>query len=157
MFTCRSLDEGGTRLGPCDIAVATPQHVTPASPQVPPTFRGVPRLRHEGDGCASPPAHIHQVRAGASLRGVNVGFSRMPFRHARHTRTVWQYRHAMALSGPLPPAPTPPGAGCPQLRSPAATEPRSRSLTSTRSTSASRRTGGVTHVESSQVCEDGAE
>src|SRR5215207_8107677 len=25
----------------------------------------------------------------------------MPFRHARHTRVVWQYRHAMALSGPL--------------------------------------------------------
>ena len=33
VFTCRSLGEGGTRLGPCDIAVATPQHVTPASPQ----------------------------------------------------------------------------------------------------------------------------
>ena len=25
----------------------------------------------------------------------------MPFRHARHTRAVWQYRHAMALTGPL--------------------------------------------------------
>ena len=25
----------------------------------------------------------------------------MPFRHARHTRAVWQYRHVMALSGPL--------------------------------------------------------
>ena len=25
----------------------------------------------------------------------------MPFRLARRTRTVWQYRHAMALSGPL--------------------------------------------------------
>lgn len=25
----------------------------------------------------------------------------MPFRHARHTRAVWQCRHAMALSGPL--------------------------------------------------------
>ena len=33
VFTCRSLDGGGTRLDPCDIAVATPQHVTPASPQ----------------------------------------------------------------------------------------------------------------------------
>ena len=115
-------------------------------PSVPPTFRGVPRLRDEGDGCASPPAQIHQVRAGASLRGVNVGSSRMPFRHARHTRAVWQYRHAMALSGLLPPIPAPPGTGCPQLHRPAATEPRSRSLTSTRSTSASRRTGGKTHV-----------
>ena len=116
----------------------------PGLPSVPPTCRGVPRLRDEEDGCASPPAQIRQVRAGASLRGVDVGFSRMPFRHARHTRAVRQYRHAMALSGLLPPAPAPPGAGCPQLRSPAATEPRSRSLTSTRSTSASRRTGGKT-------------
>ena len=33
VFTCRSLDGGGTRLGPCDIAVATPQHATTASPQ----------------------------------------------------------------------------------------------------------------------------
>jgi len=33
VFTCRSLGGGGIRLGPCDIAVATPQHVTPASPQ----------------------------------------------------------------------------------------------------------------------------
>ena len=40
VFTCRSLDGGGTRLGPCDIAVATPQHVTTASPSVPPTCPG---------------------------------------------------------------------------------------------------------------------
>ena len=32
MFTYRSLDGGGTRLSPCDIAVATPQHLTTASP-----------------------------------------------------------------------------------------------------------------------------
>jgi hypothetical protein len=25
----------------------------------------------------------------------------MPFRHARHTRVVWQYRHVVASSGPL--------------------------------------------------------
>jgi len=37
--------------------------------------------------------------------------------------------------------------GCPQLRGPAATEPRCRSLTSTQSTSASRRTGEVTQVQ----------
>jgi hypothetical protein len=40
----------------------------------PPTFREVPRLRDEQDGCASPPAQIRQVRAGASLRGVNRRF-----------------------------------------------------------------------------------
>ena len=49
--------------------------------------------------------------------------------------------------GRLPPAPTPPGTGCPQLHRPAATGRRRRSLTSTQSTSASRRTGGVTQVE----------
>ena len=43
-------------------------------PSVPPTIRGVPRLRDEGDGCASLPAQIHQVRAGASLRGVERRF-----------------------------------------------------------------------------------
>jgi hypothetical protein len=32
VFTYRSLDGGGTRLSPCDIAVATPQHFTMASP-----------------------------------------------------------------------------------------------------------------------------
>jgi hypothetical protein len=44
VFTCRSLDGGGTRLGPCDIAVATPQHVTTASP---------PSRRHVGEFPAS--------------------------------------------------------------------------------------------------------
>jgi hypothetical protein len=78
-----------------------PRSTSPRPPHPPADIRGVPRLRNEGDRCASPPAQIHQVRAGASLRGVNVGSSRMPFRHARHTRVVWQYRHAMALSGPL--------------------------------------------------------
>jgi len=91
----------------------------PGLPSVPPTFRGVPRLRNEGDRCASPPAQIRQVRAGASLRGVNVGSSRMPVRHARHTRVVWQYRHAAALSGPLA---TRPGASRDRL--PPASPPR---------------------------------
>jgi len=45
----------------------------------------------------------------------------------------------------LPPIPAPPETGCPQLHRPAATGRRRRSLTSTQSTSASRRTGGMTH------------
>ena len=47
--------------------------------------------------------------------------------------------HVPALSGLLPPSPAPPGSGCPQLHQPAATGQRRRSLTSTRTTSASRR------------------
>ena len=48
--------------------------------------------------------------------------------------------HAPALSGRLPPSPAPPGSGCPQLHQPAATDQRWRSLTPTRTISASRRT-----------------
>ena len=106
----------------------------------------VPRLRNEGGGCASPPAQIRQVRAGASLRGANVGFSRMPFRHARHTRVVWSTDTPWLCRGRLPPIPAPPGAGCPQLHRPAATGRRGRSLTSTQSTGASRRTGDMTQL-----------
>lgn len=57
------------------------------------------------------------------------------------TDTPWLCR------GRLPPIPAPPETGCPQLHRPAATGRRRRSLTSTQSTSASRRTGGVTQVE----------
>lgn len=63
-------------------------------------------------------------------------------------------RHLAVLTRPgfvraaCHPYPAPPGAGCPQLRNPAATEPRCRSLTSTRSTSASRRTPGLVQPRS---------
>ena len=56
------------------------------------------------------------------------------------TDTPWLCR------GRLPPIPAPPMTGCPQLHRPAATGRRRRSLTSTQSTSASRRTGGRTHL-----------
>ena len=56
------------------------------------------------------------------------------------TDTPWLCR------GRLPPIPAPPETGCPQLHRPAATGRRRRSLTSTQSTSASRRTGGRTRV-----------
>jgi hypothetical protein len=56
------------------------------------------------------------------------------------TDTPWLCR------GRLPPVPAPPETGCPQLHRPAATGRRRRSLTSTQSTSASRRTGGLTHL-----------
>ena len=46
------------------------------------------------------------------------------------------------------PNPASPRPGCPQLRSPAATEPRSRSLTSTQSMCTSRRTRSCSHSAS---------
>jgi hypothetical protein len=64
----------------------------------------------------------------------NAGSSRTPLRPARRTRTIWQYWHVPDLSGLLPPSPTPPGSGCPQLRCPAAT----------------RSTAKVSHLHSNQ-------
>jgi hypothetical protein len=70
---------------------------------------------------AAIPAHIHQVRAGSTLRGFAAGSSRTPLHLACRTRAVWQYRPVPSLSGLLPPSPAPPGSGCPQLHRPAAT------------------------------------
>jgi hypothetical protein len=42
-----------------------------------------------------------RFRAGHALRDVNAGSLRIPFRHARRTRVIWQYCHVPALSGPL--------------------------------------------------------
>jgi hypothetical protein len=91
-----------------------------------------------------------RFRAGVAVEGRdNAGSSRTPFRHARRTRTIWQYWHVPALSGLLPPSPAPPGSGCPQLHQPAATDQQRRSLTSTRTSSASRR---KPKVRQSQRC-----
>jgi len=53
--------------------------------------------------------------------------------------------HAPALAGPLATLPGTPGSGCPQLHQPAATGWRRRSPTSTRPTSALRRTRRYPH------------
>lgn len=51
-------------------------------------------------------AHIHQIRADASLKGFNHWFAlATPSRLACRARTVWQYRSVSSLSGLLPPAP----------------------------------------------------
>ena len=119
----------------------------PGLPSVPPTSRGVPRPRDEGDGCASRPAQIRQVRAGASLRGVERRFLAyaFPSRSPHPRRLAVPTPHGF-VGAACHPAPAPPGPGCPQLHRPAATGRRRRSLTSTQSTSASRRTGGKTHL-----------
>jgi len=51
--------------------------------------------------CAPRPARIRQVRAGRSLRDVNAGSSRTPFRHARRARDIWRSWPVPALPGPL--------------------------------------------------------
>ena len=69
-FTTYSIDGVGAQLFPCSIATSTPQTFPVASP---PTALG--RLRSLppatiADGVRCDPAHIHQVRAGVSLEGV---------------------------------------------------------------------------------------
>jgi hypothetical protein len=72
--------------------------------------------------CAPPPAHIHQVRAGASLRGVLTPVPRVrlsiPLAGPAPSGSTETSR---LCQGRLPPSPAPPGSGCPQLHPPAAT------------------------------------
>ena len=111
-----------------------------------PTVREVPRLRDEGGGCASHPAQIRQVRAGASLRGVDHRFLAYAFppRSPHPRRLAVPTRHGFVRAAPTHPGT--PGTGCPQLHRPAATG-RRRSLTSysinTRLTAHRRKDAGV--------------
>jgi hypothetical protein len=120
------------------------------SPQPPwqlmPTTTGVP--------CH---AHARQVRAASSpdppgsswrrIKGMShAGSSRTPLRHARRTRTIWQYWPVPALSGLLPPSPAPPGSGCPQLHRPAATGSAAKVSHLPSTHSASRRTHDLRHT-----------
>ncbi|MDR7382221.1 hypothetical protein J2S48_001736 [Promicromonospora iranensis] len=62
---------------------------------------------------------IRYIASALEYRGsLNAGSSRMPFRLACHTRTVWQCQHVMALSGLLPPSPALPDSVCPQFLPP---------------------------------------
>lgn len=104
-------------------------------PPAPASKYGYGSSRRTQQRDAPRPAQIRQVRAGVSDEGRNhAGSSRTPLQLTCRTRTIWQYWHVPALSGPLPPSPAPPGSDCPQLHRPAATGQRRRSLTSTRTT-----------------------
>jgi hypothetical protein len=118
-------------------------------PSVPPTCRGVPRLRYEGDRVRvasgpDPPGSSRCVfeRRRTSVSRVCLSVTLATPASSGSTDTSW------LCQGRLPPIPAPPETGCPQLHRPAATGRRRRSLTSTQSTSASRRTGGMTHLPS---------
>src|SRR5215472_8820321 len=86
----------------------------------------------------------------------HTGSSRTPLRHARRTRTIWQYWHVPALSGLLPPSPAPPGSGCPQLHRPAATGPAVKVSHLHSNPSASRRTHDLRHSCASFLLAAGA-
>src|SRR5829696_10449866 len=156
---CDSLDEGGARLCPCGLATATPQHVTVASDRTThESARSSPTAGHtSGGGCAPLPAHIHQVQGRFGFEGLcDAGSSRTPLRHACRTRTVWQYRHAPALSGLLPPSPAPPGSGCPQLHRPAATGTAAKVSHLPSNHNASRRTHDLRHTHLAWLIAGGA-
>jgi hypothetical protein len=130
------------------------------SPQPPwqlmPTTTGVP--------CH---AHARQVRAASSpdppgsswrrIKGMShAGSSPTPLRHARRTRTIWQYWPVPALSGLLPPSPAPPGSGCPQLHRPAATGSAAKVSHLPSTHSASRRTHDLRHTHVAWLIAGGA-
>ena len=119
----------------------------PGLPSVPPTCRGVPRLRNEGNGCASRPAQIRQVRAGASLRGVERRFLAytFPSRSPHPRRLAVPTRHGF-VGAACHPSRHLPRQAAPSYAVLLRQEQRCRSFTSTHSTSASRRTGRMTHT-----------
>jgi Phage integrase family len=111
-------------------------------------------------------AHAQQVRAASSpdppgsswrrIKGMShAGSSRTPLRHARRTRTIWQYWPVPALSGLLPPSPAPPGLGCPQLHRPAATGSAAKVSHLPSNHSASRRTHDLRHYYASLLISRG--
>ena len=122
-----------------------------------------------GGSCPPPrefPAN-RQVRAASSpdppgsswrrIKGMShAGSSRTPLRHACRTRTIWQYWPVPALSGLLPPAPAPPGSGCPQLHRPAATGSAAKVSHLPSNHSASRRTHDLRHTGNTLAAQSGA-
>ncbi|HVD18537.1 MAG TPA: site-specific integrase [Propionibacteriaceae bacterium] len=121
-----------------------------------PTAAGVP--------CHNP----RQVRAASSpdppgsswrrIKGMShAGSSRTPLRHACRTQTIWQYWPVPALSGLLPPSPTPLGSGCPQLHRPAATGSAAKVSHLLSNHSASRRTHDLRHFYASGLIASGCD
>src|SRR5689334_16392188 len=111
---------GGAQLYPGSIAAPTPQTFgTASSPTHKHSFR-VDRTRSSGTefGHALHPGPYPPDLSRFNLYGAsNTDSSRTPSHLACRTRTIWQYRYVPALSGLLPPSPTFPGSGCPQLHS----------------------------------------
>jgi hypothetical protein len=47
---------------------------------------------HMLDGCAPPPAQIHQISSRCRIKGLShAGSSRTPLHPARRTRAIWQF------------------------------------------------------------------
>ncbi len=129
-----------------------PSYTPAASPRVRRRLSSWPPHRpiHSGFGVTRPkittgvrcrPAHIHQIGAGSTLTELHTLVPLV------HLLVLLAEPAPSGSSGTprrcqdcFPPSPASPRSGCPQLRGPAATRPRRRSLTTARSRGASRRT-----------------
>ena len=108
-FPCSLVDDSAEEAP--DLTPATsPRPSRSTSPRPPgPRFEPLPEVprppttgRWSTAGARRIRPRSARFRAGVSLRGVNAGFSRIPFfRHAHRTRTIWQCWHVPASSGPL--------------------------------------------------------
>jgi hypothetical protein len=121
----------GTRLCPCGIATATPQHFHRGLPsQTTKTRTGVPRPGHAWGGYAPQTSPYPPDLSWRQFkRRNNTGSSRIPSRLAHRARPIRQYQADATSSGLLPPSPPTRGSGCPQLHPAAATARRRGSFT----------------------------
>jgi hypothetical protein len=118
-FTCRSLVGGGTRLYPCGIAVATPQHFTTAFDSAPDRHHRSSPARHERPGARRLQPISARFGASAALRDVFTPVSGVCL--------------SVSLAGPAPSGSTdtlrlcrgrlPPEPGVPRARLPPASQP----------------------------------
>ena len=110
---CDSLARGGARRRPSGLAASTPQTFPAASPS--PASRlpesSPPRRVRAAPGPDPPGSSQYSVKGR-----YGTGSSRTPLRPAHRAYAIWQCWCTPALSGLLPPAPAPPGTGCPQLQ-----------------------------------------
>ena len=143
---CGSLNEGGARLCPCGLAAGTPQPFPAASlaarahrrgSSLPPHATGARRIQPRSTRFELAPHQGDVTRRFLTYSSL---------RHACRTQTIWQYWPVPALSGLLPPSPTPLGSGCPQLHRPAATGSAAKVSHLPSNHSASRRTHDLRHT-----------
>jgi hypothetical protein len=143
-----------------------PDYAPAASPRVRRSLSPQPPWRLVPTAAGVPCHNTRQVRAASSpdppgsswrrIKGMShAGSSRTPLRHACRTQTIWQCWPVPALSGLLPPSPTPPGSGCPQLHRPAATGSAAKVSHLLSNHSASRRTHDLRHTCASLLLAQG--
>jgi hypothetical protein len=116
-----------------------------------PSQKFPPSTPHRTDGAHRPTSPDPPgFELAKNSRGLNTGSSRMPSRLAHRARPIRQYCAGPTSSRLLPPSPPSRRSGCRQLHPTATTARRRRTLTSTRTSSASWRTPAVLAVQSGQ-------